>query len=160
MYLIYLVLTVLMVLSDYFTKALAVQHLKGIATMPVIKGVFHLTYCENTGGAFSIFSGNPYLLALVSSLLIVAILVYIMLKKPKSHLLLVSLSMIVAGGTGNIIDRVVQGYVVDFFDFRIINFAVFNVADIFVCLGMALLVLYVFLSEKAEKKPQKEGFEK
>ncbi len=148
MYILYFFLTLLIVLADYFTKLLAIAHLKPSHTLPIIKNVFHLTYCENTGGAFSIFSGNPYLLAGVSLGVIAAVVLYIAIKKPKSHLLMTSLSMVCAGGLGNVIDRIFRGYVVDFFDFRAINFAIFNVADIFVCVGMALLCVFVLFFDK------------
>ena len=153
MYVFYLIITAVMVAADIITKHFASAFLKNGASVPLIKDVFHLTYCENTGGAFSIFSGNPYLLAGVSLAVIVGAAVYVIVKKPRSHILLTSISMIAAGGLGNIIDRITKGYVVDFFDFRLINFAIFNVADIFVCLGMALLVIYVlFIYDKAEKE--------
>ena len=130
--------------ADYFTKILAVNGLKEQGnSVPVIEGVFHFTYHQNTGGAFSIFEGHPYLLAGVSVALICVAVWYVIRKKPQSHLLLLSLSMIVAGGTGNIIDRITKGYVVDFLDFCLIKFPVFNVADIFVCIGMTLFAVYV-----------------
>lgn len=79
-----------------------------------------------------------------------AIIIYIAVKRPKNPLIMTSLTMILAGGTGNLYDRIVLNGVRDFFDFRIINFAVFNIADIFVVCGALLLVLYLWLSD--EKK--------
>ena len=156
MYIFYFALTAIMILADYFSKVAAVEYLKPGHTTPLIKNIFHLTYCENTGGAFSIFEGNPYILAVISLVLIGALITYIAMKKPKNHVLMCSLSMIVAGGLGNIIDRVTKGFVVDFFDFCAINFAIFNVADIFVCCGMALLAYYIiFIQDKAEKGKKK-----
>ena len=150
---VYLIATVLMVLADVITKLAALKYLKPVGTFPVIKDVFHLTFCKNTGAAFSMFSGKPYILAVFSIIVILAITAYILKTRPKSRTLMWALSMIVAGGTGNVIDRVLRGYVVDFFDFRIINFAIFNVADIFVCVGTALLGIYLFFIEgKMEKK--------
>lgn len=152
MYILYFLLTVIITAADYVTKYFAETRLKGIMTMPLIQNVFHLTYCKNTGGAFSVFSGKPYLLALVSLCVIVLLVGYVVVKKPKSHLLLCGISFISAGGLGNIIDRITKGYVVDFFDFRLINFAIFNVADIFVCVGVALIAIYVlFIQDKTEK---------
>lgn len=151
MYIFYIFLSLLIIGVDYVTKILAINHLKSIHTLPVINNIFHLTYCENTGGAFSLFSGKPYLLAAVSLVFISIAATYVIINKPKSHLLLLSLSMICAGGMGNVIDRIAKGYVVDFFDFRMINFAIFNVADIFVCVGMALLIIYVLFFEGREK---------
>ena len=68
---------------------------------------------------------------------------YVLIKKPKSRLLIVSLAMITGGGIGNLIDRISLSYVIDFIDFRIINFPVFNVADIFVSVGAALMCVYI-----------------
>ena len=149
----YLIATVLMILADFFTKLAAIKYLKPIKTFPVIKDVFHFTFCKNTGAAFSMFSGKPYTLAAVSIVVIFVIIVCVIKYKPTSKTLMWALSMIVAGGLGNVIDRVSRGYVVDFFDFRIINFAIFNVADIFVCTGTFLLGIYLFFIEgKMEKK--------
>ncbi len=153
MYLLYMCLAAVMLLLDYITKWAAASRLAQMRTLAVFEGVFHLTYCENTGAAFGIFAGKPYLLAAVSCVMIAAVIVYVAIKKPKSHLLMLSLTMIISGGLGNVIDRVTKGYVVDFFDFRIINFAIFNVADIFVCCGVALLAVYMlFTNNKTEKK--------
>ena len=147
MYVFFFLLTFVFILADILSKLAAVRFLQPIETYPIIKNVFHLTYCRNTGAAFSIFSGSTKLLAFVSALMIVLILVYIMYKKPQGRLLLLSFSMIIAGGIGNVIDRILRGYVVDFFDFRLINFAIFNVADIFVCVGVALLAVYIFKND-------------
>jgi len=153
MYLFYLIITLIMIGADFFTKILAVNSLKNGASIPVIKDVFHFTYCENTGGAFSLFEGNPYLLAGISLALIGGAVYYVLAKKPKSHILLLSLSMIVAGGMGNIIDRITKGYVVDFLHFCLIDFPVFNVADIFVCIGMGLFAYYIlFIHDKVVKE--------
>ena len=152
MYAFFFILTLVFVLADILSKAAAVRFFQPLETYPIIKDVFHLTYCRNTGAAFSIFSGNTKLLAFISVLMIALILVYIISKKPQNRLLLMSFSMIVAGGIGNVIDRIFRGYVVDFFDFRLINFAIFNVADIFVCCGVALLALYIIKTEGSEKK--------
>lgn len=147
MYLTFFIITVLLIAADMFSKLAAVCFLKNIDTFPIIKNVFHLTFCRNTGAAFSLLSGSTGFLALVSALMIAVIIAYIIIKKPKSRLLLSSLSLIVAGGTGNIIDRVLRGYVIDFFDFRLINFAIFNVADIFVCIGVVLLAVYIIKTD-------------
>ena len=152
MYLLYAVLAVVFVGIDALTKYMAASLLKPRHTLPLIENVFHLTYCENTGAAFGIFSGKPYLLAAVSVVIIVAVVVYIIKTKPRSHMVMLSLTMLVSGGAGNVLDRVFRGYVVDFFDFRLINFAIFNVADIFVCLGVGLMAVYVLFFEERQKK--------
>ena len=86
----------------------------------------------------------------VSAVSIVALSVYLIRKKPKSRLLCLSLAFVIGGGIGNMIDRVALGYVVDMIDFRLIHFAVFNVADSFVCVGAGMLMLYLILSMRRE----------
>ncbi|MDP4119014.1 MAG: signal peptidase II [Bacillota bacterium] len=148
MYIFYAILTAAMVILDFVTKNIVAGTMKSGDTIPVLKGVFHITYCENTGAAFSMFSGKPYILAVVSAAVMVGLIVYIIFKKPTNHVFMFSLALIVAGGIGNMIDRIFRGYVVDFFDFRLINFAIFNVADTFVTCGVILFGIYLFFIQK------------
>ena len=152
MYLVFFIITVLLTAADVLSKLAAVRYLSNTDTLPVIKNVFHLTFCRNTGAAFSLLSGSTALLAVISVLMVAVIVIYVLLKKPASRLLLSALSLIVAGGTGNIIDRIIRGYVVDFFDFRLINFAIFNVADIFVCTGVVLLAVYMIRTDTKKEE--------
>lgn len=134
------------ILLDQLTKRLAVRYLLPIDTKPLWQDVLHLTYVENRGAAFGMLASNRWVFMIVSTLAILGLLVWFFFftKKP-TYLGTVSISLIVSGGIGNMIDRVAVGYVVDFVDFRLINFAVFNVADIFVCVGAALLLLAILL---------------
>lgn len=145
---IYLVLSILLVAIDLITKNLVQLNFSLGQTISLIDNVFHLTYVRNTGAAFSFFSGQRWFLVLLPAIVIAAIVGYIIIKKPTSKLLMLSLSMIVAGGIGNLIDRIRFGYVVDFFDLRLINFPVFNVADIWVTLGATLFVYLVLFSKE------------
>ena len=123
-------------------------------TIPIIKDVFHFTYVRNEGAAFSIFSApdQRWIFMSISTIAIVALSVYLWKQRNGSKLLGVALSFIIGGGIGNMIDRCALGYVVDFLDFRIINFAIFNIADSFVCVGVGLFALYVILEEIKESK--------
>ncbi len=154
-YIFYSVLSLIFIGLDFVSKSIAKFKLADTYTLPLIKDVFHLTYCENTGAAFSILSGKTLWLTIVPVIMILAIITYVAVKRPKSNVLLLSVSMIVAGGIGNIIDRIRYGYVVDFFDFRLINFAIFNVADIFVCVGVALLGIYIFFIQDSLENKEK-----
>ena len=136
----YIILTLVLIAADLFTKHLVDSGMSLSQTIPLIENVFHITYVRNTGAAFSMLSGSRAFLIAAPVIVIAAIIVYIMKKKPQNRWLLLSLSLIVAGGTGNLVDRIRFGYVIDFFDFRLINFAVFNVADIFVCVGAAIFI--------------------
>ena len=140
------------VLLDILTKKLAVTHLMGKPSFVLIPGVFQLTYEENPGAAFGSFSDSPWIFMTISSVAIVAITLYILYKAELSPMLLYSLSAVLSGGIGNMIERVSQGYVVDFFDFCLINFAVFNVADCFVTVGAGFMILALVLEIFAEAK--------
>ena len=152
--LFWILITVGVVVLDQFTKWLAVEYLIPIGTVPIIKDALHLTYVENPGAAFGMMQNSRWIFLLVSTVAIIAIIIYLIKFATKNKLALLSLAFILGGGIGNMIDRVALGYVVDFIDFRLINFAVFNVADSFVCVGAALLIIYVlFIEGKENKRP-------
>lgn len=152
--LFWILITVGVVILDQFTKWLAVEYLIPIGTVPIIKDALHLTYVENPGAAFGMMQNSRWIFLLVSTVAIIAIIIYLIKFATKNKLALLSLAFILGGGIGNMIDRVALGYVVDFIDFRLINFAVFNVADSFVCVGAALLIIYVlFIEGKENKRP-------
>lgn len=157
MYCFYAILTVFFVLVDFLTKKIVVSNMKLYESLPVIKDVFCFTYVRNTGAAWSIFSGRTSVLGVVSAVLVLAIVIFVAIKKPKSKLLLLSLAMIAGGGIGNMIDRFFRGYVIDFLDFKLINFPVFNVADIFVVCGAGLLILYMLFEEKFKNADKTDG---
>ena len=148
MYIVFLIASVFMVLLDFITKYIVIAYMDLNQTIPLINNIFHLTYVRNTGAAFSMLSGQRIFLILLPLLIIAAILVFVIVKKPKNKLLLLSLSMIASGGIGNLIDRIRFGYVIDFFDFRLINFPVFNVADIFVTVGAAIFIILLLFSKE------------
>lgn len=150
---IYFIISLICVILDQISKFLVIKNLKPIASLPIIKDVFHLTYCENTGAAFSILSKNTAFLTILSIVFIVVILLFLYKntkKKNKSKTLLLALSFILGGALGNLIDRLFHGFVTDFFDFRLINFAIFNVADIFITIGAALLFIHIIFSKEED----------
>ncbi len=154
-----LVLAALAVALDQISKALAVVYLKPIATLPLWKDVFHLTYRINYGAAWSLFEDQPWVFMTVSTVAILAILVYYFWDKKLTPAVRYPLAMIVGGGIGNMIDRIFVGYVVDFFDARFINFPVFNVADCFITVGafaLFFVILYDTVREEILKKKQGE----
>jgi signal peptidase II len=140
------------VVLDQLTKWLAVVYLQGEPSFPLWKDVLHFTYAENKGMAFSLFSGENerWIFMLFSTVAILGILVYLIFWRPESKWMQVSLAMIAGGGIGNMIDRVLLGYVVDFIDFTLIDFAIFNVADSFVCVGAGILIVCLVLDLKKE----------
>ncbi len=152
--LVWLMIIVGVIFLDQLTKWLTVINLELGETFPVIEGVLHFTYRRNTGAAFSLFDepDQRWIFMTISTVAIIAMLVYLVMNRNKSKLLCVALSFVVGGGIGNMIDRCILKYVVDFIDVRLINFAVFNVADSFVCVGVGLLALYIILDEVKNAK--------
>ena len=145
-----------MVFADQITKWLAVILLKGKESFPLWEGVFHFTYVENTGAAFGILKDQRWVFMILSTVMIAAFLVYFVTQyKNTDNLFRAAVSMVIAGGIGNMIDRSTLGYVVDFLDFTLIDFAVFNVADSFVCVGAGLFVLWVILDTIKSFKTKK-----
>ena len=143
------------IILDQLTKWLSAEFLTKVTTCPLIEGVLHLTYVENTGAAFGMMKDARWIFLSVSTVAILAFGAYVYLGHAKNMLYLVSISMVVSGGIGNMIDRLALGYVVDFIDFRLINFAVFNGADSFVCVGAGLLVLALVREMIEESKAKK-----
>ncbi len=137
------------VLLDRVTKALCVQYLKPIGDHPLIEGWLHLTYVENTGAAFGMLKDQRWLFIVVSTIGITAIAVILFRIREKiSPWGGIAMAMIIGGGIGNQIDRILDGYVVDMIYVKIIDFAVFNVADMFVCIGVGIMVICCFTADK------------
>lgn len=153
---IYTLIIIAIVALDRCSKLLAIEHLKDIETYPLLRDVFHLTYRENTGAAFSILREHTEILAALSVILSVGLIIYLFrLKKRESFTLAhLGLLFIIGGAIGNGIDRILYGYVVDYFDFRLINFAVFNVADSFVTVGVILYAIDLLFFENRRIKKQ------
>lgn len=153
---IWLILMALVVFLDQLTKYLAVIFLKPVGSFPLWKDVFHFTYSTNTGMAFGMLGeeNQRWVFMTVSTLAIVGFLVYLFWKKPQRKLECIAISFVVGGGIGNMIDRIVMGKVVDFLDFTLIDFAIFNVADSFVCIGAGLFMLSVILDAVREYRAE------
>lgn len=137
---------------DQVTKFFAVKHLKDQPAIELIPGVFKLQYLENRGAAFGMLQNGKVFFVFAAVVMLTAI-VFVLMKAPVSrkyrpwHVFLV---MIGAGGIGNMIDRLRLDYVVDFFYFSLIDFPIFNVADIFVSVGTALFIIFILFFCKEE----------
>lgn len=142
----------ILVFLDQWTKYLAVLYLKGNMPIVILEQVFELSYLENRGAAFGIFQNQRWVFLVLTSL-IMAILIFVYFRIPFTRRYLplrICLVVSFAGAAGNMIDRILQGYVVDFFYFKLIDFPVFNVADIYVTVsvGIAVLLLLFYYSEE------------
>ena len=141
---------------DQLTKWLALKFLSPIATFPIIEDVLHLTFHTNRGMAFGLLQDARWLFITASIITIALLGFWLFSGRAQSKLYTVSISLIISGGIGNMIDRLALGEVIDFIDFRLINFAIFNGADSFVCIGAGLLILALILDIIKESKKKKQ----
>ena len=145
----------ILVAADQITKWMAVLHLKDQSAKVLINNVFELYYLENRGAAFGIFQGKRFAFLIITVAILLA-LAYCFWNIPytaKYTSLRCIIVLIGAGAVGNFIDRMSNGYVVDFFYFKLINFPVFNVADIFVVIsfiGIAVSILFIYKDDEFE----------
>ncbi len=150
-----------LVLADQLVKKAAVENLKGQEDIVLIKNFLGLTYAENTGAAFSAFSNSTMLLSVFTLILLVAGVIYLFLGKLTGKVKNICAVCILAGGTGNLIDRFSQGFVVDYIETLFIDFPVFNFADILVVCGVfvlcGMLIYEIIVEEKQKKKGQTDG---
>ena len=144
---------ILLILLDQLTKIWAVVRLKDQPAISLIRGEFELQYLENRGSAFGMMQGARvfFIISTIVLFLLVCV-IYIRIPKEKMYLpLRVIAVLFLAGAAGNFIDRVRQGFVVDFFYFSLINFPIFNVADIYVTTAtIALIVFILFYYKEAD----------
>lgn len=154
---LYIIAALLMIALDQVVKYWAFTSLQAQHTILLIENVFHLTYVENRGAAFSLFAqfDSRWIFVVLAIVITIAILIALSKNWIQTSLGRWSLVLVIAGALGNAIDRVVHGFVVDLFDFRLINFPVFNVADIFICVGGALFVIY-FMFQHKDKTPEED----
>lgn len=155
------VIAAVLIVIDQLVKLWAVDKLQPIGTMDFIKigdfKILDLTYLENDGAIFGSMSGQRwFLIGFTSLFLIIAIVAMVMAAK-RSKFLSTAIMLFVAGGIGNLIDRARFGYVVDMFEIKLFDFAIFNVADICVTFAFVLMIAYVlFVEPKREKAAKSE----
>ena len=146
---------VLLTALDQVIKYFVELHLKPAQTIPVLGGVLEWDYVQNTGAAFGAFSEKTTLLSIITGIIIIAGIAALAAKKIKNKFLSVTAIIIIAGGLGNLIDRVCRGYVVDYIKVLFIDFPVFNFADILVTCGSAMLIIYLLLDINNDRKKKK-----
>lgn len=150
---LYAILAAVLVALDQLVKYLVLENIALGEHVPMIPYVVELTYVQNTGAAFSLFSQHTWLLTLISLAMSVVLAAAIWKNFFRHPLGKVTLTLLLAGAVGNLIDRLLRGYVVDMFNVLFMNFAVFNVADICVVVGgIAAGLYYLFLADKLENK--------
>lgn len=140
---IIIIISIILLCIDQIAKLLVINLLTKTDSIAIIKNFFYLTYINNDGAAFSILVGKRIFLILVAIIVIIMLIHYIKKNNIQNKLEIVSLALIIGGSLGNLMDRVVRGYVIDFLDFKIFNynFPIFNLADTFIVIGVILLLL-------------------
>lgn len=148
---LYGILGILLVVADQLTKYWAKNALANGATVDFIPHVMDFVYVENRGAAFGILQDTRWLLIGLTVVVLGVLLVYAYKTKKRHPVFLLSVALIVAGGIGNLIDRLFFGYVTDFLHLLFMEFPCFNLADVCVCAGGALIVIYLlFLDRPAQ----------
>ena len=144
--------TLLLLAMDQFTKYLAAIHLKNQPATPLIENIFSLQYLENRGAAFGIMQGGKVFFVILTIIfLFLAFWIYCRLPLTRrNYPIYVILSLFLAGAVGNFIDRVTMNYVIDFFYFELINFPIFNVADMCLTFGVIIVIIALIKDEKDE----------
>ena len=149
-----ILMVLLLVGADQLTKHLVLTHLADGHSVTVIPQVLQFRYVQNTGAAFSLFHDKTWLLSLVTAAILIAAAVLLIRGKIPGRFKQVCVLLIMAGGIGNLIDRVFRHYVVDFLEVLFVRFAVFNVADCFVTVGAFLLIFCLIVEMIREGKEE------
>lgn len=138
-----IILSLIFLIIDQITKILVIKILPLSGSIEIIKNFFYIIPTNNTGAAFSILLGKRIFLIVVAILIIGILLYYIKKNKVDGKLNIIAFSLIIGGSLGNLIDRIVRGYVVDFISIKLgsYNFPIFNIADTLIVVGVFLLLI-------------------
>ena len=137
------------IILDRITKYLVASRMLEGESIPVVPGIFHLTYILNPGAAFGILENQRMFFILVAGIIVLAAICFHARLQKEPLLLRCGVGLLLGGAVGNLIDRMQTGFVVDFFDFRV--WPIFNIADIAICTGVAMVLWHVFLQAKDEE---------
>ena len=151
------ILTLLLIVLDIVSKLVVSRYMSLNETIVIIKKFLNITYVHNTGVAWSLFSHNMVLVIFVSLLVIVGILLYIKNNNPNSICEKMGYSLVLGGALGNFINRIGWGYVIDFIDIKIFSYdyPIFNLADVFIVIGVFMLVIYTWRNENGNRSKRK-----
>lgn len=150
-------ISLLLIVIDQIVKILVINKMALQQSIIVINNFFNITYVRNTGAAWSILSGNVLLLIMISVLALVTIYYYLIKDKDLNKIDIVSYSMLIGGIIGNLIDRIVHGYVIDYLDFKIFNynFPIFNIADTLIVISIIIIGISLIVGEYREQNRNK-----
>lgn len=150
-------ISLLFVVIDQVVKIIVINKMALQQSITIINNFFNITYVRNTGAAWSILSGNVLLLIMISVLALVTIYYYLIKDKDLNKIDIVSYSMLIGGIIGNLIDRIVHGYVIDYLDFKIFNynFPIFNIADTLIVISIIIIGINLIVGEYREQNRNK-----
>lgn len=152
------ILALIMFIIDQLSKAIVSTYLKLNESIMIVKDFFYLRYINNTGASWGILSNSRVLLIILSFIAIIILIRY-MYSFKETKLNFIGLGFLLGGILGNLADRILHGYVKDFFDFIIFNydFPVFNIADIFIILGVTILIISIIRGEDKNGSKSSRG---
>lgn len=153
---IYSLITLMLIGIDQLTKYLVLQYMADGVPVTVIPHVLQFRYIYNTGAAFSMFSGRTLTLSAVTIAILIVLIVLFIKGRFSTRLLRAGAILVIAGGFGNLIDRLFRHYVVDFIEFTFTQFAVFNFADCCVTIGAVLLIIAILISIAKDSGKEKQ----
>lgn len=151
-----IIITLDLTMKDYLFNLLST---KKNFHMTLIEGFLDLSYSENTGAGFGMFKNGTTALIVITSIVTALIILYLLIIHSDSEWLRVPLVLIASGGIGNLVDRIALRYVRDFFEFTFMDFAIFNIADMFVVIGCIWLIIYLIVLMIQEGSKQKKKFD-
>lgn len=142
-----IIISLLVIIIDIISKLLVSNNMLLNGSITIIPNFFYLTYAHNYGGAWSIFNNSTLAITIISFIIIIGIIYYLLKNKVTKKIEVVGYSLLLGGAIGNLIDRVMNGYVIDFFDFYILgyDYPIFNIADIGIVIGIVLLMVSMIL---------------
>ena len=147
------IITLIVLIVDIISKLIVKHYMILDNSVHVINNFLDLTYVKNTGVAWSIFANNKYFVLILSGIIIMGIIYYVYREKPTRKITKLAYALILGGALGNYVNRILYGYVIDFIDVKIFgyNYPIFNMADIFIVLGVILLVYDTWRGENGVK---------
>ncbi|KAB8139152.1 signal peptidase II [Gracilibacillus oryzae] len=153
----YYIIAVIVLILDQLWKSAIVKWMEVGQTIPLWEGVFHITSLRNKGAAFGILQGQRWFFIIVTLIVVLGIIYYLQTEGRKNRRISFALSLLLGGALGNFFDRLIRGEVVDSLDFRLIDYPIFNLADVFIVSGVALMILDMWLeTRKGQQKQENE----
>lgn len=150
----YYIIAISVLIIDQLWKSAIVKWMEIGQTIPLWEGVFHITSLRNKGAAFGILQGQRWFFIIVTIIVVLGIIYYLQKEGRKNPRVSFALSLLLGGALGNFFDRLIRGEVVDSLDFRLIDYPIFNLADVFIVSSVALIILDMWLETRKEQKKQ------